>query len=68
MYRGSRLAASFLLVLTGSAATAIGFGVVPGLVGPNAWPLAFLAIAFGILAFLWVLVLYGSTFFGPKTE
>ena len=27
-----------------------------------------LAIAFGILAFLWVLVLYGSTFFGPKTE
>jgi hypothetical protein len=27
-----------------------------------------LAVAFGILAFLWVLVLYGSTFFGPKTE
>ena len=29
MYRGSRLAASFLLVLTGSAATAAGLGVVP---------------------------------------
>ena len=27
-----------------------------------------LAVAFGFLAFLWVLVLYGSTFFGPKTE
>ena len=33
MYRGSRLAASFLLFLTGSAATAIGLGVVPSLVG-----------------------------------
>jgi hypothetical protein len=52
MYRGSRLAASFLLILTGSAATAIGFGVVPGLVGANAWPLAFLAIAFGIAHFV----------------
>ncbi|HEX5012523.1 MAG TPA: hypothetical protein VFV72_00080 [Candidatus Limnocylindrales bacterium] len=52
MYRGSRLAASFLLVLTGSAATAIGFGVVPGLVGAAAWPLAFLAIAFGIAHFV----------------
>ena len=27
-----------------------------------------LAIAFGFLALLWLLVLYGSTFFGPKTE
>ena len=35
MYRGSRLAASFLLFLTGSAATAIGLGVVPTLVGPG---------------------------------
>jgi hypothetical protein len=47
MYRGSRLAASFLLVLTGTAATAIGFGVAPGLVGA-AWPIAFVGIAFGI--------------------
>jgi hypothetical protein len=52
MYRGSRLAASFLLVLTGSAATAAGLGVVPGLVGPNAWPIAALAVAFGIAHFV----------------
>jgi hypothetical protein len=50
MYRGSRLAASFLLFLTGSAATAIGFGVVPSLVG--AWPIAALAVAFGIAHFV----------------
>lgn len=52
MYRGSRLAASFLLFLTGTAATAIGLGVVPTLVGPNAWPLAALAITFGIAHFV----------------
>ena len=52
MYRGSRLAASFLLFLTGSAATAIGLGVVPGLVGSAAWPLAALAVTFGILHFV----------------
>jgi hypothetical protein len=52
MYRGSRLAASFLLVLTGSAATAIGVGAMPAMVGPNAWPLVFLAIAFGIAHFV----------------
>ena len=51
MYRGSRLAASFLLVLTGSAATAIGFGVAPAAVG-GAWPLALLAIVFGIAHFV----------------
>jgi hypothetical protein len=51
MYRGSRLAASFLLFLTGSAATAIGFGVAPTAVG-GAWPLALLAIAFGIAHFV----------------
>ena len=32
MYRGSRLAASFLLFFTGTAATAIGLAVVPSLV------------------------------------
>jgi hypothetical protein len=47
MYRGSRLAASFLLFLTGSAATAIGFGVAPSAVG-SAWALAALVVAFGI--------------------
>ncbi|MFL5749813.1 MAG: hypothetical protein ACJ767_04235 [Chloroflexota bacterium] len=47
MYRGSRLAASFLLFLTGSAATAIGLGVAPKAVG-NAWLLALLVVAFGI--------------------
>jgi hypothetical protein len=52
MYRGSRLAASFLLFLTGSATTAIGFAVVPTLVGPGSWPLAALAIAFGITHFV----------------
>jgi hypothetical protein len=51
MYRGSRLAASFLLVLTGSAATAIGFGVAPAAVG-GAWPLALLVIVFGIAHFV----------------
>jgi len=52
MYRGSRLAASFLLFLTGSAATAIGLGVVPALVGPNGWPLAAIAITFAIAHFV----------------
>jgi hypothetical protein len=51
MYRGSRLAASFLLFLTGSAATVIGFGVAPSAVG-TAWPLAGLAVAFGIAHFV----------------
>jgi hypothetical protein len=51
MYRGSRLAASFLLFLTGTAATAIGFGVAPSAVG-SAWPLAWLAVAFGIAHFV----------------
>jgi len=27
-----------------------------------------LLVAFGCLAAVWVLVLYGSTFFGPKTD
>jgi hypothetical protein len=52
MYRGSRLATSFLLFLTGSAATAIGLGVAPALVGPKGWPLAALAITFGIAHFV----------------
>ena len=51
MYRGSRLAASFLLFLTGSAATAIALGVAPAAVG-GAWPLALLVIVFGIAHFV----------------
>src|SRR6476660_7617425 len=51
MYRGSRLAASFLLFLTGSAATAIGFGVVPQAVG-SAWYLALIVAVFGIAHFV----------------
>jgi hypothetical protein len=50
MYRGSRLAASFLLFLTGSAATAIGLDVAPAAVG-GAWPLALLVIVFGVAHF-----------------
>ena len=50
MYRGSRLAACFLLVLTGLAATAVALFVVPaGLAdGAGRW-LAPLAIVFAIL-------------------
>src|SRR4051812_36498958 len=51
MYRGSRLAASFLLFLTGSAATAIGFGIAPKIVG-DAWVLALLVAAFGVAHFI----------------
>ena len=51
MYRGSRLAASFLLFLTGSAATAVGLGVAPTAVDA-AWPLAALAVTFGIAHFV----------------
>src|SRR4029450_8263177 len=47
MYRGSRLAASFLLFLTGSAVTTIGLGVAPTAVG-GAWPLAALVVTFGV--------------------
>jgi hypothetical protein len=27
-----------------------------------------LAVAIGVLAVLWAVVLYGSTYFGPKTD
>jgi hypothetical protein len=50
MYRGSRLAASALLVLTGPAATAVSLFVLPPAVadGPGRW-LGPLAIVFAIL-------------------
>ena len=27
-----------------------------------------LVLAFGILVAIWIIVIYGSTFFGPKTD
>lgn len=47
MYRGTRLAASFILVLTGAATAAIAVGVLPGAVpSGGAWIAVVLAIAF----------------------
>jgi hypothetical protein len=52
MYRGSRLAASFLLVLTGSATLAVAGFVLPAQVrAGGAWWLVPLAITAGILHF-----------------
>lgn len=52
MYRGSRLAASFLLVLTGFAASAVAIFVVPSAVAETGARLAIpVAIAFAILHF-----------------
>ncbi len=49
MYRGSRLAASFLLFLTGTAVTAFGLGVLPPAIGPaGAWILVPIVVAYGI--------------------
>ena len=44
MYRGSRLAASFLLVLTGGPAVALALGVLPATVSGAGWVLVPLAI------------------------
>ena len=53
MYRGSRLVASFLLFLTGSAVTAFGLGVLPAAIGPGgAWILVPLVVAYGIAHFV----------------
>jgi hypothetical protein len=53
MYRGSRLAASFLLLLTGAAALAVAAFVLSDVVGPNGiWVVVPLAIAFGIAHFV----------------
>jgi hypothetical protein len=53
MYRGSRLAASFLLFLTGSAVLALGLGVMPRAIGPGgAWILVPIVVAFGVAHFL----------------
>lgn len=53
MYRGSRLAATFLLFLTGAPATAIALGVLPGALGSGgAWVVVPLALAFAIAHFV----------------
>jgi hypothetical protein len=53
MYRGSRLAASFLLLLTGSAVTALGLGVVPRAIGPGgAWIVVPVVVVFGFAHFI----------------
>lgn len=53
MYRGSRLAASFLLFLTGSAVTAFGLGGLPRSIGPGgAWVLVPIVVAAGIAHFV----------------
>jgi hypothetical protein len=53
MYRGSRLAASFLLLLTGAPAAALAFGVLPGATGAGAaWVLVPLAVAFAVAHFV----------------
>jgi hypothetical protein len=53
MYRGSRLAASFLLFVTGIAALAIAMFVVPPVVpGGAGWTLVPVALAFAITHFV----------------
>ncbi|HEY8438455.1 MAG TPA: hypothetical protein VIK65_07555 [Candidatus Limnocylindrales bacterium] len=53
MFRGSRLAASFLLVLTGLAAAATALFVVPPAAARGlAWPIVPLAIAAAVLHFV----------------
>jgi hypothetical protein len=53
MYRGSRLAASFLLFLTGFAVLAVGVIVAPVAVGGGgAWILVPLVVAFGVAHFV----------------
>jgi hypothetical protein len=59
MYRGSRLAASFLLVLTGLASTAIALFVAPPALGDTgARALIPVAIAFAILHFVALVGVY----------
>jgi hypothetical protein len=51
MYRGSRLAASFFLLLTGGAATAFALGVLPAASGQSRVLVA-AAVAFGLAHFV----------------
>lgn len=53
MYRGSRLAASFLLFLTGTAVAAVSLAVVPGLIGATgSWVVVVAAVALSIAHFV----------------
>ena len=53
MYRGSRLAASFLLFLYGSAITALGLAVLPSTIAARGpWILIPLVVAFGVAHFV----------------
>jgi hypothetical protein len=53
MYRGSRLAASFLLFLTGTAVAAVSLGVLPGAIGPDGpWVVVAMAVALAITHFV----------------
>lgn len=53
MYRGSRLAAGFLLFLTGTAAAVVSVGVLPDVLGPQGpWVVTTLAIAVAIAHFV----------------
>ena len=53
MYRGSRLVASFLLILTGAPMTALALGVLPGATfSGGAWVVVPLAVAFGVAHFV----------------
>lgn len=53
MYRGSRIAASFLLFLTGTAVGAVTLGVLPGAIGPTGpWLVVVLALALTIAHFV----------------
>jgi hypothetical protein len=51
MYRGSRLAASFLLVLTGASVAAFALSVLPGRGSGGAWVVVPMAIAFAVAHF-----------------
>lgn len=51
MYRGSRLAASFLLVLTGASVAAFALSVLPGRLSGGAWVAVPAAITFAVAHF-----------------
>ena len=48
MYRGSRLAASFLFLLTGAPVAVLALGVLPGRVSGSAWVLVPVGVAFAV--------------------
>ena len=53
MYRGSRLAAMFFLLLTGAPMAAIGLGLLPAAIAPGSgWVLVPLAVAFAVAHFV----------------